>query len=165
MRVYLMRHGEAVPPGDRVQEEDRPLTAGGRQRVRELAHAWARREDPSPEAWLVSPLVRAVQTCEICLTAFDGLGEVDISRRLLPSGRVSFVIDLLEERSEDCVALVGHQPLLGGVAAFLLGWSSVPAHLDPGAILALDVQGPGDATLVWHAIPARDERGPLFLTS
>ncbi len=163
MRVYLMRHGEAVPPGARVQEEDRPLTAAGRRRVRESARAWALRDDPAPEAWIVSPYVRAVQTCEICVSAFQSEAEVEVSRRLLPTGQVSYAVDLVEERGEESLAIVGHQPLLGGLAAFLLGWSTVPANLEPGAILALDMVEPGEARLVWHAVPARDERGPLFL--
>lgn len=163
MRVYLMRHGQAVPPGSRVQEEDRPLTPEGRSGVRASAALWARRDDPPPQAWIVSPLVRAVQTCEICVSAFESKAEVEVSRRLLPSGRVSFVADLLDERREESLALVGHQPLLGGIAAFLLGWSTVPAQLEPGAILALDIVEPGEAKLAWHAVPARDARGPLFL--
>lgn len=164
MRIYLMRHGEAVPAGGRVQEEDRQLTVEGRRRVRESARAWARRDDPAPEAWIVSPLVRAVQTCEICVSAFESDAEVEVSRRLLPSGRVSLVADLIDERGEKSLALVGHQPLLGGLAAFLLQWSTVPAQLDPGAILAIDLPDEGEPRLVWHAVPARDERGPLFLT-
>lgn len=164
MRLYLMRHGEALPPGPGVQDEDRPLTDEGRRRVREVARAWALRDDPAPEAWVVSPLVRAVQTCEIYHTELASKAPVEVSRRLVPSGRVSFLVDLLEERGEDVLALVGHQPLLGGLAVFLLGWSTVPADLEPGAILALDVSRPGEGTLLWHAIPARDERGPLFLT-
>ncbi|MFO7155968.1 MAG: histidine phosphatase family protein [Pseudomonadota bacterium] len=163
MRLYLMRHGEAVPPGPRVQDEDRPLTPEGRRRVRELARAWSRRDDPIPEVWVVSPLVRAVQTCEICLAEMGPDTPVEISRRLLPTGRVSFLLDLIEERGEGAVALVGHQPLLGGLGVFLLGWPSVPAELEPGAVLALDMERPGEGTLVWHAIPARDDRGPLFL--
>lgn len=163
MRVYLMRHGEAVPPGSRVQEEDRYLTVDGRRRVRESAEAWALRDDPAPDGWIVSPLVRAVQTCEICVYAHASQAEVEISHRLLPTGRVSFVADLIEERADQNLAIVGHQPLLGGLAAYLLGWETVPAHLEPGAILALDFRGPGDAQLVWHGVPAQDERGPLFL--
>ncbi|HLV61309.1 MAG TPA: phosphoglycerate mutase family protein [Fredinandcohnia sp.] len=163
MRIYLLRHGEAVPPGEGVQEEDRPLTVAGRRRVRESARAWSLRDDPVPQSWFVSPYVRAVQTCEICVSAFGADADVDVSRSLLPTGRVSQVVDLIVESGKECVAVVGHQPLLGGVAAFLLHWSTVPAHLDPGAILALDLGDEGPARLVWHAVPARDERGPLFL--
>lgn len=163
MRIYLMRHGEAVPPGA-LLDDDRPLTDRGRGAVRRLASAWSGRGDPIPEAWLVSPLVRAVQTCEICVGAFEGMGPVEIHRSLLPEERISVLVDLIHERGESAVALVGHQPLIGGTAAFLLGWASVPANVEPGAVLAIDLPDDGGAgRLVWHAVPGKDERGPLFL--
>ena len=68
MKIYLVRHGKAVDEGYRV-DEHRPLTAEGRELMRRTAKAWAKREKV-PERWLVSPLVRAVQTAEICLDAF-----------------------------------------------------------------------------------------------
>lgn len=163
MRIYLMRHGTAVPPGSML-DDDRPLTPAGREAVLRTAAAWARRDDPAPEVWLVSPLVRAVQTSELCRGAFADPGAVEIRRTLLPEERVSVLVDEIRSRSEASVALVGHQPLMGGVAAFLLGWSTVPAHVEPGAILALDLPDDGSpARLVWHAVPGRDERGTLFL--
>lgn len=163
MRVYLMRHGQAVPPGPPYDDEDRPLTAEGRLLARASAEAWSRREDPRPQAWLVSPLVRAVQTGEIGSFAFGSSAPVEIVRALVPDGRVSEVVEAIGARTEPSIALVGHQPLLGGLAAFLLGWGTVPAQLEPGAILAIDLPEAGTPRLAWHCVPARDERGPLFL--
>lgn len=168
MRVYLMRHGEAESPERYERDEDRPLSAAGREKLGASAALWSEqlaKEEPAPALWLVSPLVRAVQTFEITVAGLGGLGAtpLQISRLLVPEGRISSLVDLLEQQGEEAVALVGHQPLMGGLAAFLLGWSSVPAQLQPGAILAIDRDEAG-ARLAWHLAPPQGARPAQLLT-
>ena len=68
MRIYIVRHGKAADEGYNF-DEDRPLTDEGRALMRVTAKAWVKLGDAKPEVWLSSPLVRAVQTCEICVDA------------------------------------------------------------------------------------------------
>lgn len=143
MRVYLVRHGEAVPSGY-AHDGDRPLTDEGRARVKRTGEVWAAAGEPAPELWLVSPLVRAVQTAELLLGAFGKNGSVAISRALEPSGRLFAVIELVDRfsPSRPALALVGHQPLLGAIGARLLGIGSLPGPFEPGAVLAVDLPAP-----------------------
>lgn len=161
-RIYLLRHGAAATEGvDR--DEDRPLTQEGRSRLRLSASVWMKAAEPAPKAWIVSPYVRAVQTAELFVGAWASEAPVGITRALVPDGRVSVAADLVDENDAEVIALVGHQPLLGGLAAFLLGWPRVPAQLQPGAILAIDRPDDGPPTLAWHLVPPSHGEGPKLL--
>lgn len=163
MRVYLMRHGLAED-GYAV-DEHRPLTLQGRRRVREIAALWASSGEPRPERWIVSPLVRAVQTCEIVVDAFGAEGPVQVSAALVPESRVSVAAELVDAHFGETLALVGHQPLIGSLATFLLGLRSVPAAVQPGAVLAIDLpEAEGeDPTLAWHLVPGVGDEAPRIL--
>jgi len=128
MRVYLVRHGVAAPPGAGV-DEHRPLTEEGRAAFRASAAIWAA-QAPAPTRWIVSPLVRAVQTAEIALGAFGAPGPVEVSDVLVPEGRISAAAQLVDDHFGETLALVGHQPLMGGLAAFLLGRLAFDAQQD-----------------------------------
>lgn len=143
MRVYLVRHGEAVPSGH-AHDGDRPLTDEGRARVKRTAAVWVEAGEPVPELWLVSPFVRAVQTAELFLGAFGKNGPVATTRTLEPSGRLFGVIELVDRfsTSRQAIALVGHQPLLSEIGAQLLGIGSLPGQFEPGAVLAVDLPAP-----------------------
>ncbi len=159
MRLYLVRHGIAADEGYRL-DEDRPLTDEGRARVRRTARAWAKRGDREPEAWLVSPLVRAVQTCEICVDAFGHEGPVEVSRAITPDGPVSAAFDAITRTGAEVLAIVSHEPLCSELASFLLQ-RSFPRDFKKGAVLALDVDGESAET-AWFLEPAKDDKDPKF---
>jgi len=131
--------------------------------VRRSAAAWAASGEPAPALWIVSPYVRAVQTAEVCAAAFESDAPIGTWRGLVPDARVSTAIERIGAEAPACVALVGHQPLMGGIAAFLLGWSTVPAQVQPGAILAVDRDDEGAGLLAWHMPPPADGEAPRLL--
>src|SRR3954471_22231708 len=94
MRIYLVRHGKAADEGYRF-DEDRPLTDVGRELMRRTAKAWMKKDEKAPGLWLTSPLVRAVQTCEICVGAFGQDGPVEVTRALVPEASMSGAEELL----------------------------------------------------------------------
>jgi phosphohistidine phosphatase len=162
-RVYLVRHGKAADEGY-AQDEDRPLTDEGRERMRRNAAALVKAATPAPEVWLTSPLVRAVQTCEICTSAFGVDGPVEITRALVPSAGVGALAALIDERREESLALVGHEPLLSALATHLLGWPSLGGPFKKGAVLAIDLPRSGGAgRLAFHLRPAGSDRPPQLL--
>ena len=63
MNVFLVRHAEAVPEDHSLRDEDRWLTARGREMARGLARL-LREQRVEPDAVLTSPLPRAMQTAE-----------------------------------------------------------------------------------------------------
>ena len=153
--LYLVRHAIAEERGPEYPDDTkRPLTRRGRARMRR-AVAGFRALKPGVELILTSPLVRAVQTAEILSTGLD-----DASLESLPAlapghspRRVAE--DLAEATSAGVIALVGHEPDLGRLAAWLIG-SRRAIPFRKGGIARIDVKTipPGqDGTLVWHATP------------
>lgn len=164
MRIYVVRHGKAADDGYRF-DEDRPLTDEGRALMRRTAKEWVKAKEKEPEVWFTSPLVRAVQTCEICVDAFGQDGPVEVTRSIVPEAPVSSVIERLDELAVDCVALVSHEPFVSELASFLLG-RPFPFDFKKGAVLALKRTGPGDdAKFVWFLEPAKNDKDPKFRES
>ena len=64
MKIYLVRHAEAVPEDGAVRDDDRWLTPRGREAARGLARL-LREQQVEPDAVLTSPLPRALQTAEL----------------------------------------------------------------------------------------------------
>ena len=70
MRLYIVRHGIAVPHGTPgVAEDDRPLTDKGIRKTKEGATG-LRKLGFVPEIILCSPLPRARQTAELLRRAY-----------------------------------------------------------------------------------------------
>lgn len=95
----------------------RPLTQKGRRRMRQGARGLRALVD-SLDVLASSPYDRARQTAEILAEAF-AVAPV-IVPALAPAGDVSEVIAWLGRQQERRVALVGHEPDLGRLAALLL---------------------------------------------
>mgnify|MGYP006275265537 CR=1 FL=1 len=121
MEVLLFRHGPAEPATVDRPDAERALTPRGHERTLLAAQGLARVVD-RPAALLSSPKKRAHQTA--CL-----LGEVfdlpvtpcpELADEDLPALQRA-----LRDLTEDAVALVGHEPTLGRLAAHLLG---IPAR-------------------------------------
>ena len=162
MRVYIVRHGKAVNEGYRV-DSDRPLTDEGRARMRRTARVWAKRKEKPPRRWLTSPLVRAVQTCEICVEAFEEDGSVEVTRALEPEAAASSALEAIAQ-GEGPVAVVSHEPLVSTLASHLLGKPF--GGFQKGAVLALswDPETRG-AEFRWLLEPAKEDREPKFRES
>jgi len=105
---------------------------------------------------LTSPLVRARQTADIVaggLTPRPSIVNID---SLAPAGSYAAVVKDLEKHArKNHIALVGHEPMLGELAARLIG-SRHPIEFKKGAVCRIDVDnlppaGPGD--LQWMLTP------------
>jgi phosphohistidine phosphatase SixA len=161
VKIYLVRHGKAADEGYRF-DEDRPLTDEGRDRMRVTAKAWKKQADGAPDLWLVSPLVRAVQTCEICVDAFGASGPVEVTRALTPDAPLSAILERVDREGVETLALVSHEPLCSTLGSHLLAKSFL-AGFKKGAVLAVKRTDAGrPAKLLWYLEPAKDDREPRF---
>lgn len=151
LSLYLIRHEEAEP-GYGIPDEERGLTARGRQRMRSTARTLAAGPDLI-DAVFTSPLVRAVQTAEILVQGL-GLDEPIAARRVIADPpHLEALVSLVTSvpTTTRGVALVGHEPTLGFLAGHLLGevWGLRP--FKPGAVLALDLPRRGAAgRFLWY---------------
>ena len=83
MRIYLVRHGDAVPEEDAGSDRDRWLSPRGREAARDPRPAACASRRVEPDAIVCSPLPRAVQTAEL-LAASARLPRRTIASLALP---------------------------------------------------------------------------------
>jgi phosphohistidine phosphatase len=151
MRLYVVRHGDAVvPPGGR----ERSLTPRGERDAEAAGELLAQQ---GLDYLLHSPKLRAHQTAELILEAFDGLGHA-AAPSLVPPSTGQLVVEAVERTGARRVALVSHMPLV----AYLVGWFTsgeyshypLPGFPEAG-IVALDADIParGLASVAWYAFP------------
>src|SRR3954468_10939017 len=86
MRIYLVRHGDAVPEEDAGSDRDRWLSPRGREAVRILGRL-LRESRVEPNAIVCSPLPRAVQTAELLAAGLDYISHIASLRCLEPSAQ------------------------------------------------------------------------------
>jgi phosphohistidine phosphatase len=115
----LVRHGEALPSGE-GGDAARRLSPAGRATITRLAER-LRREGWKPTALWASPLARAQETAAILVAASPGL-PIGTLEALIPDGEPDVLAEELRRRATaGHVVLVGHQPLMGRLSAWLTG--------------------------------------------
>ena len=125
MDLILWRHADAGEPADgqtgQASDLRRPLTARGEKQARRMAE-WLNGCLPDSTRILVSPALRCQQTA-------DALGrKVRTVEGLAPGApHTQALVAARWPDSREPVLLVGHQPMLGQLAAYLMGG---PATLD-----------------------------------
>jgi phosphohistidine phosphatase len=154
--LYLIRHAVAEERGPAWPDDtQRPLSRDGTVRMRQAARG-LERLGVTFDVMLTSPLVRTRQTAEIVAGAFDVRPPIVAADSLQPGGSVaSLATDLEKQSSRTRIALVGHEPGLGELAARLIG-SRHPVQFKKGAICRIDVETltltpPGDVR--WFLTP------------
>ena len=154
--LYLIRHGVTEERGDAWPDDaKRPLTESGISRLRKsmrgLAHAGV-----SFDVILTSPLVRTRQTAEVVAAEVSPRPPIVAVDSLATNGSYQAVLaDLEKQARRTKIALVGHEPGIGELAARLAG-SRHAFEFKKGAVCRIDidtlpVQGPG--TLIWFITP------------
>jgi len=124
VRIYLVRHGDAVPEEDSGSDRDRWLSARGREAARILGRL-LREQAIAPDMILSSPLPRAVQTAELLATSLDYLGAIASRRCLEPSAQPHVAASEISAAGL-AVIVVGHEPSISALGAYLLGRPAFP---------------------------------------
>lgn len=124
MRIFLVRHGDAVPEEDAGSDRDRWLSLRGREAARILGRL-LREARVEPDAIVCSPLPRAVQTAELLAQSLDYLTHIESWRCLEPSAQPRVAAGQLQGLGTTLV-IVGHEPSISALGAYLLGRPSFP---------------------------------------
>ena len=131
MRVYLVRHAEALPGDPDEPDELRPLSAAGVEQARLLGERLA---TASPRVVISSPLLRARETAAAIAKAADA--ELLIDERLEPGASVASLLAAVEGHATP-VVVVGHQPDCSEIVAGLRGGE--PPPYPPAGVVELDL--------------------------
>jgi phosphohistidine phosphatase len=155
--LYLVRHAVAEERGAAWPDDSqRPLTADGIRKWRKQAAGLAA-IDARPDVVLTSAFVRARHTADLLAAAWSKKPEVIEIAALQPGHKVRDVARALEPYAAHAsVALVGHEPGLGELAALLVGFKTAP-EFKKGGVARVDVAllppPPGSGTLAWWLTP------------
>ena len=154
--LYLVRHAIAAERGDEWPDDTkRPLTERGISRFKESVGGLKELDGIIDEIF-TSPLVRARQTADLLAAGVDGRPSVKLLDALAPGTPPTTVMAQLAKAAKSRrIALVGHEPDLGELAAFVIG-ARRPMPFKKGGICRIDVAGltsKAAGTLVWFVTP------------
>lgn len=157
-QLYVMRHGIAVARGDPNFPDDakRPLTPGGKKKLREVAKGLLRLR-LRVDTIITSPLVRAAETAEVVAEVIGPGVSVEFSNHLKPGGSFQALIDsLVKHQAHRGVLLIGHEPDLSTGVAKLIGNARASFQFKKGGCCRVDFEKspphpPGK--LIWWLTP------------
>jgi phosphohistidine phosphatase len=147
MDLILWRHAEALDGVDPGDDLARPLTAKGERQAARVA-AWLNRQLPAGARVLASPARRTQQTAAALDRRFKTVAE------LAPDGTVEGLLHAARwPDAREPVLVVGHQPTLGLVAAYLLAAQPQAWAVRKGAVWWLRArERQGELQVVLHAV-------------
>jgi phosphohistidine phosphatase len=156
LELYLIRHGVAAERGkDWPDDSKRPLTPDGISRLRKSARGLTA-IGVGFDQIVTSPLVRTRQTADVFAEALEDHPPIATSDALAPAGSSASVIqEITRHARKSRVALVGHEPNLGELAAQLIG-ARTPLEFKKGGICRIDfdmLPPKGGGMLRWFMTP------------
>ncbi|MHC4326200.1 MAG: phosphohistidine phosphatase SixA [Planctomycetota bacterium] len=150
MKVYLVRHGEAVSS---QVDPQRPLSEQGRADVRKVA-SFIRPLGISVEHIRHSGKLRAAQTAEILAGAVAAEKGCSEHKDLGPNDDVAIIAGEMEACDTDLM-IVGHLPFLAYLASLMVAGKEIAnvAAFDAGSIACLNRSDPGQWQIEWMITP------------
>jgi phosphohistidine phosphatase len=147
MDLILWRHAEAIDAEDPQEDLERALTSKGERQAQRMA-AWLNRQLPASTRVLVSPARRAQQTVAPLERKHKTVNA------LAPNGDVEGLLHAVRwPDAREPVLVVGHQPTLGLVAAYLLAGQPQAWTVRKGAVWWLRArEREGQVQVVLHAV-------------
>lgn len=156
LELYLIRHGVAAERGEEYPDDSkRPLTSGGISRLRKEAKA-LEELGVGFDHIITSPLTRTRQTADVFAESLKSKPSLSQSDALAPAGTSAAVIqELAKHMRKGRIALVGHEPNIGELAARLIG-ARLPLEFKKGGICRIDFEvfpPKGVGQLRWFVTP------------
>jgi phosphohistidine phosphatase len=150
MRLYIMRHGEAVQSGS---DATRPLTAKGRTDAVKMGRFLKDSCAPVDAIWH-STKARAIETAAFVDKTLGEKIPLDIHRGLNPGDSVEKFFEQLQEDAPDNLLIVGHLPFVGSLLSFLVtGGESNPVSYHTGTLVAIEGTFEDGFIILWAVTP------------
>ncbi|WP_108650291.1 phosphohistidine phosphatase SixA [Dongshaea marina] len=144
MRVFIMRHGQAVTHASR--DALRPLTDVGKQESRAVGY-WLRDKISELDYVMHSSYLRAQQTWQIISDILPTPKRVDLSDEIVPHGDPQLIADYLlgfaEHHGYQNILLVSHLPFVGYLVSELASHQGAPIFPTSG-VACIEIEDNGD---------------------
>jgi len=157
IELYLIRHAIAAERGPNYPDDrERPLTSEGIARFK-LAVDGLKDLDVTIDLVLTSPNVRAKHTAELLVSGLPKRPRTEQLEALSPGGRLPAILEAVTKFSKRYrrMALVGHEPRMGEIAAKLLQ-ARGEIQFKKGAVCCIELDGTmptGPGALRWLLPP------------
>lgn len=156
MDIYFLRHASAGDNKAPTPQEDekRPLDAKGIEQSKQMGKLLAALE-VQPEAFVSSPLTRAVQTAELVADQLNGQPSVILDDALRPDASYEQFQELLQHyERRGAIIVTGHNPNQSEFLGYLISGGTVGNAIDlkKGAVAKVDYKQ-GKGTLQWCITP------------
>jgi phosphohistidine phosphatase len=157
IELYLVRHASAAERGPKYPDDRlRPLTPAGSRKFGASVPGLIAM-DVIIDFVLTSPLVRARETATLLASGLKPKPAMAEIEALAPGGRPQAIVEAIKTHSKRHrrLALVGHEPDLGELAARLLG-ARGNVEFKKGGVCLIEVDGAtpgGPGTLRWMLTP------------
>jgi phosphohistidine phosphatase len=140
MEIYILRHGDAEPQSPEGEDSERRLTPKGRRDVEHVMRA-AYAAKAHPELVLTSPYRRALETAQIAVRELDDpKPSLAQTQALVPGGRLEALWKELRSHSAaNEILLVGHEPQLSQLVAYLLAVPGLRFDMKKGALVRISM--------------------------
>jgi phosphohistidine phosphatase SixA len=136
--IFLVRSSLAIDDAS-LSDAHRHLSAEGRQIIRALGNKLRLSEEPSFDRFVTSPLPAAMQTAELFADRVDYVGVIEVLPALSNNVPPQVIAPLLLARGSSIV-VVGDEPALSNLGAFLVGRPTFPPLMHAQVSLIRDRQ-------------------------
>lgn len=137
MKLYLLRHAEAEVSA--ANDRSRRLTPKGEQQAIKVG-AFCCRHGIVPDLILSSPVIRARQTADAVAGNLTGAELIEAPWAACGMRPEIFCGEIAAYKKFSSIMLVGHQPDLGMLAAWLLGAEAAEfLHVRKGLLMGFEV--------------------------
>lgn len=135
MKLYLVRHGEAISP---ELDPEKALSPRGREEIQKIVKFLGSKSFPVSKI-IHSSKARARQTAEIFKQYLAPNAVLEEVEQLGPNDSIEAIGDLIEEENEDMM-IVGHLPFLQKILGFLVTGHEehVLVNFQPGTVVCLE---------------------------
>jgi len=135
MKIYLVRHGDALPT--EINQEN-PLSPQGSENIEKIAKYLAKRSFPLTTI-LHSQKLRAKQTAEIFREYLTPETPLEEHRHLNPNDRIDAIATRVEAEFEDLM-VIGHLPFLSKLTGYLVvgDEDQILINYQPGTVACLE---------------------------
>jgi phosphohistidine phosphatase len=150
MRIYLMRHGEAVQAGP---DTTRALSAKGRSDTAKVAKFLQAAKTPVSAIWHSSK-TRAFETANLLGKALGTQIPTEAHEGLDPNDSAEDFATDLEHKAPDQLLVVGHLPFVEKLASHLVCRDrSIPVAFKTGTLAALEGGFEHGFIIIWAVTP------------
>jgi phosphohistidine phosphatase len=159
MKLIIMRHGKAEdnhPDGDHA----RALTKKGHRQAQRQAQRLAGL-GLLPAITLSSPLMRARETAETFAQTAKIAGPMIVNWLASGMRPATAMQELTAYKEFGCVCIVGHEPDLSSLVAWLTESTANSIQMKKGAIAVLTVSPPSQHAVLEMLLPAKEALSSL----